>query len=317
MSALPNIPNVTAITAVLMLNLASGQFKLPTNGTAMFFATAILNDEARLFLINPSEQFATAVRGYSSMRKLISDVVSQRQNWRELALDEKPVSFSALTWLAPVPDAGKLLCVGRNYREHADEMGAEVGEVPVIFGKFNSALIGHGQAIVLPRISQSVDYEAELVVVIGKGGRNISIDDALAHVFGYTCGNDVSARDWQKGKPGGQWLLGKSFDTFAPVGPWIATAEAVPDHRDLEIGLRLNGVEMQRANTRELIFDIPFLVSHLSKFMTLSPGDLIFTGTPPGVGAARIPPVFLQADNVVEVEINGIGVLRNSVRTAC
>jgi 2-keto-4-pentenoate hydratase/2-oxohepta-3-ene-1,7-dioic acid hydratase in catechol pathway len=214
----------------------------------------------------------------------------------------------------PIPSPNKIICVGKNYAEHAAEMGGEPPELPVIFNKFPSAVIGPEQPILLPKISDQVDYEGELVVVIGQRGRNIAPSAAMEHVFGYCCGVDVTARDWQKGKPGGQWLLGKTFDTFAPIGPYLTTADEITDVSNLPIQLRLNGNVMQKSNTKHLIFSIDFLVSHLSKFCTLDPGDLIFTGTPSGVGVARDPQIFLKSGDVIEVEIDGLGVLRNSVR---
>jgi 2-keto-4-pentenoate hydratase/2-oxohepta-3-ene-1,7-dioic acid hydratase in catechol pathway len=165
----------------------------------------------------------------------------------------------------------------------------------------------------LPPESNEVDYEAELVVVIGRPARRVSREAAWEHVAGYCCGHDVSARDWQKNKPGKQWLLGKSFDTFAPLGPWLATPDEIPDPGDLPIEMRLNGAVMQRSNTNQLIFPIDYLVSYLSHVCTLRPGDLIYTGTPAGVGFARKPPVFLQPGDVAEVEIAGLGTLRNPV----
>jgi 2-keto-4-pentenoate hydratase/2-oxohepta-3-ene-1,7-dioic acid hydratase in catechol pathway len=192
-------------------------------------------------------------------------------------------------------------------------MGGETSDLPVVFSKFASAIIGPNENIVLPPISQQVDFEAELVVVIGKPGRFIAREQALEHVFGYTIGNDVSARDWQKGKPGGQWLLGKTFDTFAPIGPWIVTADDLDNPRKLDIELKLNGQIMQQGNTRDLIFPIDYLISHLSNFFTLQPGDLIFTGTPSGVGAGRQPPLFLQAGDSIEISISGIGTLKHGV----
>lgn len=216
-------------------------------------------------------------------------------------------------WAPPVPEPGKIICIGKNYADHAAEMGGEPPEIPVVFSKFASALIGAGQPIRLPEISQQVDWEAELVVVMGRGGRHISREKAFDHVFGYTCGNDISARDWQKGRPGGQWLLGKTFDTFAPLGPWVVTADEIADPHQLEIVLRLNGETMQHSNTRHFLFPIDFLIAHLSQFMTLHPGDLIFTGTPAGVGAGRHPPLFLKPGDELEVEIEGIGLLANPV----
>ena len=214
---------------------------------------------------------------------------------------------------APISAPSKIICIGKNYAEHAREMGSEPPSIPVVFSKFPSAIIGPDSEVVLPPISSKVDFEAELVVVIGRAGRNIAREDAMSHVFGYCCGNDISARDWQKEKPGGQWLLGKTFDTFAPLGPMIVTADEVPDPHQLDIEMRLNGETMQRSNTRNLIFPIDYLIAHLSQFSTLQPGDLIYTGTPSGVGAGRDPQLFLKPGDQLEVEISGLGVLRNSV----
>lgn len=224
-----------------------------------------------------------------------------------------PISRETLQLLPPVPDPRKIICIGLNYADHARETGAVIPEEPVVFNKFPTTLRAHGQEIVLPAASNKVDYEAELVAVIGRGGRDIPRDEALAHVAGYTCGHDVSARDWQKGKPGGQWLLGKSFDSFAPLGPELVTADEIDDPGSLNIQLRLNGERMQDSNTRNLIFPVDYLVSYLSHVCTLEPGDLIYTGTPPGVGVARKPPRFLAAGDIVEVEIERVGLLQNRV----
>jgi 2-keto-4-pentenoate hydratase/2-oxohepta-3-ene-1,7-dioic acid hydratase in catechol pathway len=225
-------------------------------------------------------------------------------------------AFAAGRLLAPIPDPGKVICIGLNYRDHAAESGASIPAEPVVFSKFSSAVIGPEEPIRLPAVAKQVDYEAELVVIIGQRGRNIAERDALGHVAGYTCGHDVSARDWQIGRPGGQWLLGKTPDTFAPIGPYLVTADEIGDPHSLGIRLRLNGETMQNSNTREFIFRIERLIAHVSQLVTLEPGDLIFTGTPPGVGMARKPPVFLKPGDVVEVEIEGIGVLRNPVEAA-
>ena len=229
-----------------------------------------------------------------------------RQNMS--AVDLKDVKL-----LPPIETMDKVICVGRNYAEHAREMGNQVPELPIIFNKFPSCIVGPESEIKLPKLSQQVDFEAELVVVIGVGGKLIAKENAMDHVLGYCCGNDISARDWQKGKPGGQWLLGKSFDTFAPLGPMIVTRDKIPDPYNLGIRLRLNGELMQDSNTSRLIFPIDFLVSHISQFVMLKPGDLIFTGTPTGVGAGRKPPLFLKPGDQLEVEIDGLGVLRNTV----
>jgi 2-keto-4-pentenoate hydratase/2-oxohepta-3-ene-1,7-dioic acid hydratase in catechol pathway len=215
--------------------------------------------------------------------------------------------------LAPIPSPEKVLCIGLNYADHARESGAEPPPEPVLFNKFPTAVTAHEAPIVLPRLSRQVDYEAELVVVIGRGGRHIPVAEAAGHVAAYCCGNDVSARDWQLHKPGGQWLAGKSFDTFAPCGPWLVTADEIPDPARLRIQLRLNGRVMQDSNTAQFIFSVEKLVSYVSGICTLTAGDLLFTGTPPGVGFARKPPVFLQPGDVVEVEIERLGVLRNPV----
>jgi 2-keto-4-pentenoate hydratase/2-oxohepta-3-ene-1,7-dioic acid hydratase in catechol pathway len=215
--------------------------------------------------------------------------------------------------LAPVPRPEKVICVGLNYADHARETGKEPPPEPVIFSKFITAVAAHGDPIVLPKLSRKVDYEAELVVVIGRGGRHIPVETALAHVAGYCCGHDVSARDWQTGKPGGQWLLGKSFDGFAPFGPELVTADELGDSGNLRVQLRINGRTMQDSSTRQFIFSVAQLVAYISGVCTLQTGDVIFTGTPPGVGFARKPPVFLQPGDVVEVEIERIGVLRNTV----
>jgi 2-keto-4-pentenoate hydratase/2-oxohepta-3-ene-1,7-dioic acid hydratase in catechol pathway len=213
--------------------------------------------------------------------------------------------------LPPVPPPEKVICIGLNYLDHAIETGAKPPTEPIVFSKFNTALIGDGDAIVLPSLSQEVDYEAELVVVIGRTTRHVAVKDALKCVAGYTCGHDVSARDWQKGRPGGQWLLGKSFDTFGPIGPWLVTTDELPDPSNLRVRMHLSGEVVQDSTTRQLIFDIPQLISHLSKIMTLKAGDLIFTGTPPGVGMAKTPPRFLRHGDVCTVEIEGIGPLTN------
>jgi len=223
------------------------------------------------------------------------------------------MAADAVNLLPPIPSPEKVICVGVNYADHARESGMEPPAEPVIFSKFPSAVIAHGDPIVLPRLSDTVDYEAELVVVIGIGGRHVSKDKARDHIAGYCCGNDVSARDWQLHKPAGQWLLGKTFDTFAPFGPALVTADEIDDPGKLGIRLRLNGQTMQDSSTDQLIFSVEELIAYVSGVSTLAPGDLIFTGTPPGVGMARKPPVLLKPGDTVEVEIDRVGVLRNPV----
>lgn len=216
-------------------------------------------------------------------------------------------------WLPPIATPQKIFCIGLNYRDHALETNSPIPTEPIVFSKFATTIIGPEDAVILPNVSHEVDYEAELVVVIGTGGKHIAKDVAFRHVAGYVTGNDVSARDWQKGRPGGQWLLGKTPDTFAPIGPYLVTADEVGDPHDLRIQLRLNGETVQDSRTKELIFGVDHLIAHISQLVTLSPGDLIFTGTPPGVGAARKPPLFLKPGDVMEVDIEHVGVLRNPV----
>src|SRR5262245_45943374 len=224
------------------------------------------------------------------------------------------VPAASATLLAPIPDPQKVICVGLNYKDHAAESGAPIPKEPVLFSKYPTALIGHGANIVVPRVSQKVDYEAELVIVVGKRGRPRSADEAMNFVAGYTIGHDVSARDWQLEKDGKQWMVGKTFDTFAPVGPVVVTADEVSDPHQLPIRLRLNGQVMQESNTNQMIFRTGQILAYLAQVFTLEPGDLIFTGTPPGVGMARKPnPVWLKPGDVTEVEIEGLGTLRNSV----
>jgi 2-keto-4-pentenoate hydratase/2-oxohepta-3-ene-1,7-dioic acid hydratase in catechol pathway len=215
--------------------------------------------------------------------------------------------------LPPVPDPPKIVCIGLNYRDHAAESGTPIPKDPVLFSKYATSLVGPEAPIVLPPVSREVDYEAELVIVVGKRGRPKSPEEAQAYVAGYTVGHDVSARDWQLKKDGKQWMVGKTFDTFAPTGPVLVTADEVPDPHRLAIRLRLNGQTMQDSNTQQMVFRAGDLLAYLAQVFTLEPGDLVFTGTPPGVGFARKPPVFLKGGDVVEVEIEGLGVLRNPV----
>lgn len=220
-------------------------------------------------------------------------------------------SLSTVKLLAPIPKPRKLICVGLNYRDHAAETGSEIPAVPTIFNKFATSVIAPGENVILPKVSKSPDYEAEFAFIIGRGGRHIASESWKEHVFGYTIVNDVSARDYQRATT--QWLMGKTFDTFAPMGPWIVTADSIPDPHDLDIRLEINGETLQDSNTRELIFKIPDLMAFLSSVFTLEPGDIVSTGTPAGVGVARKPPRFLQPGDDVVVKIPAIGELRNPV----
>ena len=214
-------------------------------------------------------------------------------------------------WFAPVPRPGKLICVGLNYRDHARESNMPLPEKPVLFSKFSSAVIAPGEPVVIPATSRKVDYEAELAVVIGRRAKSVSADRAYDYVLGYTAFNDVTARDFQFAD--GQWQRGKSCDTFAPMGQTIVTTDVITDPHKLSIRLTLNGEIMQDSNTDQLIFGVPQLIEFISESITLEAGDVIATGTPPGVGFARNPPVFLKPGDEMEVLIDGIGGLGNPV----
>jgi 2-keto-4-pentenoate hydratase/2-oxohepta-3-ene-1,7-dioic acid hydratase in catechol pathway len=249
-----------------------------------------------------------------SMRQIISGGPALRAAIEAAVRLPNAVRYEAgqVKFLAPIPDPDKIICLGLNYRDHAAEGGVPIPREPVLFNKFANALIGHEQAIVLPKVSKQVDYEAELVVAIGKHAKNIRADQAAEYVAGYTVGHDVSARDWQF-KDGKQWMVGKTFDTFAPTGPVLVTSDEVPDPHRLNIQLRLNGQTMQESNTSQMIFNVGTILAYISQVFPLEPGDLIFTGTPHGVGFVRRPPVFLKSGDIVEVEIESLGILRNPV----
>ncbi len=223
------------------------------------------------------------------------------------------ISATDVTIHAPIDNPEKIICIGLNYADHAAESGMPIPDEPIVFSKYASSIIGPDENIVAPSASSQVDYEVELVVVIGKRGRNISEDDALDHVAGYMVGHDVSARDYQLEKPGAQWMMGKTFDTFAPIGPDLVTTDDVPDPHNLGIRCILNGETVQDSNTSQLIFGVPKLVAYLAHVFTLTPGDLIFTGTPPGVGMGREPQLWLKQGDQVICEIDGLGRLENPV----
>ena len=221
------------------------------------------------------------------------------------------VPLSGVKLMAPIPRPRKLICVGLNYRDHATETGAKIPDIPTIFNKFATAVIGPGDNIVLPKVAKIPDYEAEFAFVIGKGGRRIAAANWQSHVFGYTIINDVTSRDYQRATT--QWLMGKTFDTFAPMGPWIVTKDEIADPHALEIRMEINGEVLQNGNTSNLIFGVPALIEFLSSVFTLEPGDIVSTGTPAGVGFVRNPPRLLKAGDDVIVKIPAIGELRNPV----
>lgn len=220
-----------------------------------------------------------------------------------------------VTFLPPILRPGKILCLGLNYRKHIEEMHGEIPEHPTFFAKLVNTLVGHRAPIVLPTVSQEFDFEGELAVVIGRRGKSIPRERALDYVAGYSCFNDVTARDYQRRTS--QWLQGKTFDSSGPFGPAIVTRDEIADEDAhplaLDITTRLNGQVMQHSNTGDFIFDIPTTIAYVSQFLTLEPGDVISTGTPSGVGAARTPPVFLKPGDLVEVEIAGVGTLASPV----
>ena len=244
---------------------------------------------------------------------VVHEAVTFAQSSPNHTLNGQPIAhpLASTPLLAPVGDPQKIVCIGQNYRDHCEEQNQPLPERAIIFAKFPTALAGPGQPIRLPKISEQVDYEAELAFVIGKRGRNIPESQAKEYVAGYMCLNDVSARDIQFSDK--QWVRGKTFDTFAPTGPALVTADEIADPHDLDISLTLNGTVMQSSNTSNLIFGVYYLVSYLSQVFTLEPGDIVTTGTPGGVGVFRKPPVFLKPGDEVSITIEGLGTLTNPV----
>lgn len=257
----------------------------------------------------PTDMTAFLALGDAAMN-FVKDLLDKLDKHSDQVLNIA-VPLNEVTLMAPVLKPGKILCVGLNYVKHAQEGGRPIPIEPVVFGKYANAITGPNGAICLPSVSQEVDYEAELAVVIGKRACKVDKKSAMACVAGYTNFNDISARDLQR--KDGQWMKGKFLDTFAPIGPWLVTKDEVQDPQNLDIQLQLNGQIMQSSNTKDMIFDVAHLVSFFSNLLTLEPGDIIATGTPSGVGFARKPPVFLQPGDTVEVSIEKLGVLQNSV----
>jgi 2-keto-4-pentenoate hydratase/2-oxohepta-3-ene-1,7-dioic acid hydratase in catechol pathway len=220
------------------------------------------------------------------------------------------LALADMTLLVPITTPDKIVCIGLNYRAHAAEAGLKVPEHPSLFLRLTNTLVPHGGALVRPSVSAAMDYEGELAVVIGRGGRHIAAATALDHVAGYACFNDGSLRDYQRQH---SVAVGKNFLATGGFGPWLVTSDEVPDPSQLTLTTRLNGAEVQRGETADMIFSVPEIVSYVSAFTRLEPGDVISTGTPPGVGMARQPPLWLKPGDVVEVEISHIGMLRNPV----
>lgn len=230
---------------------------------------------------------------------------------REATGQALPFSTDLLSM--PLSNPSKIMAIGKNYADHARESKSAIPERPILFTKFTTTLIGPNKTVTWdPALTAKVDFEAELAVIIGQTARRVNEAEALDYVFGYTCANDVTARDLQKGD--GQWVRGKSLDTFGPMGPWLLTADEAPDPQNLAIRCRVNGQTMQDSHTRKMIFSVAYLIWFLSQAFTLLPGDIILTGTPDGVGAYREPPVFLKDGDEMVVEIDGIGQLVNRCR---
>jgi len=277
----------------------------------MRFVTFAVDGKSRPGVISGQTVSDLSTAGYASLLDFIESGPEGRTAAEKLAANGGGYPLDNVKLLAPIPRPRKLICVGLNYRDHAAETNSEIPSVPTIFNKFATSVIAPGDNIILPKVSKSPDYEAEFAFVIGRGGRNIAGADWPKHVFGYTMVNDGSARDYQKATT--QWLMGKTFDTFAPMGPWIVSADEIPDPHNLDIQLEIGGERLQNSNTRELIFKIPDLIAFLSSVFTLEPGDIVSTGTPAGVGVARNPQRFLRAGDEVVVRIPAIGELRNPV----
>ena len=240
-----------------------------------------------------------------------SDGLHRLSSWIENHADTAPVVPPGTRLGSPIARPSKIICIGLNYSDHAKESGMAVPAEPIIFFKSTTALTGPNDGLVIPAGSEKTDWEVELAVVIGKTARSVSESDAMAHVAGYVLHNDYSERAWQLER-GGQWVKGKSADTFAPLGPWLATTDEIPDPHTLRLWLKVNGETKQDGTTANLIFKIPFLVSYVSQFMTLLPGDVISTGTPAGVGLGFKPPQYLKAGDTIELGIDGLGVQKQT-----
>ncbi|WP_434212526.1 fumarylacetoacetate hydrolase family protein [[Pseudomonas] boreopolis] len=249
---------------------------------------------------------------------IIDDIAGEHLTARGLqrlrALDPAslPKVDGEVRYGAAVGRVGKFICVGLNYADHAAESGMEVPKMPVLFMKATTAISGPNDTVVIPRGSKKTDWEVELGVVIGDVARDVPLEEAMKHVAGYVVVNDLSEREFQL-EHGGQWVKGKSADTFGPIGPWLVTADEIPDPQDLSMWLEVNGRRYQDGSTRTMVFGVAELVSHISRYMTLMPGDVISTGTPPGVGLGQKPPVYLKPGDVMELEIQGLGRQRQAV----
>lgn len=279
--------------------------KLVTFGSAFSSGIGVVDGDALVPLDDPAlpRDMTALITRWDALRGRVAEIAAAGKGRK--ALTEARLR-------QPILRPGKLLAIGRNYAEHAKETGSDVPETQIWFCKHGTAANGPFDEVELPRVSEQLDYEAELVAVIGKRGRHIAREDALSHVFGYCCGNDFTVRDWQRMTP--QWMLGKSFDSHAPFGPWITTADEAGDPQGLGIRCLVNGDQRQNSNTAKMIFGVAEQIAWVSQVMTLEPGDVIFTGTPEGVAMGMKPPVWLKAGDVVRVEIDRLGAIENTVR---
>lgn len=307
-------PCLGVVTGDRVVNLAVA-FNLVLDGVVRFTAESPQSEACRHVLQArplPQEMIQLLEKDepwFKALDEMLSGVVDYLHGDREF--DRLLTPLAAARLRAPIPRPGKIVCVGRNYAEHAREFGSEAPTQPIFFLKSNNTICGPGEPVMLPPNSNQVDYEAELAVVIARGGKNIPEAEAYEHIAGYMIMNDVTARDMQAQDK--QWFRGKSCDTFAPTGPWIVTRDEVPDPHSLRISLTLNGQTMQDSSTSHMIFNVPYLVSYLSQTLTWEVGDILSTGTPEGVGAHRTPPVFLKPGDTVSITVERIGTLTNPV----
>jgi 2-keto-4-pentenoate hydratase/2-oxohepta-3-ene-1,7-dioic acid hydratase in catechol pathway len=272
------------------------------NGRASY---GVLGDDG---VIDLGERLASA--GAPTLRSLLAS--GQLDLARKYSVErEADVKLDELVFAPVVPDPEKIICVGLNYRDHVVETGRTVTENPVLFARYPASQTGHLQPLIRPKVSSAFDYEGELAVIIGSAGRHIPAERALEHVAGYACYNEGSIRDWQRHTS--QFFAGKTFDRSGSFGPWMVTTDEIPDPSKLTLETRLNGTVVQHTSTALMITDVPHLMEYISTILPLTPGDVIVTGTPGGVGAKRTPPLWMKPGDTVEVEIGGIGVLRNGV----